>query len=238
MHVPPQFDPLDGHTPESRQPPDARQVLSVGPMVIEFGGGELRYGRLDGIEVVRRWYAAVRDQNWGTVPATLQPAKIVERPDGLSISFAMEHRQQQVAFDWTGHIDIDASSIRFTLDGVAQSTFLRNRIGFCILHPPATCAGSKCQCIQADGSIISDAFPDLVAPDNPFHDLAGISHNAGAYRAHWSFEGDLFETEDQRNWIDASFKTFCTPLSRPFPVEVTAGAKVRQVVTLRWERIT
>src|SRR5262249_21605845 len=44
--------------------------------------------------------------------------------------------------------------------------------------------------------------------------------------------GDLFEMEDQRNWIDASFKTFCTPLRLPFPVEVAAGTRVRQSVRL------
>ena len=29
--------------------------------------------------------------------------------------------------------------------------------------------------------------------------------------------GDVFEMEDQRNWTDASFKTYCTPLRQPFP---------------------
>jgi hypothetical protein len=55
--------------------------------------------------------------------------------------------------------------------------------------------------------------------------------NAGtAFRL--SFIGDVFETEDQRNWTDASFKTYSTPLSRPFPVSVAAGTVVRQSVLL------
>ena len=45
-------------------------------------------------------------------------------------------------------------------------------------------------------------------------------------------EGDIFEMEDQRNWTDASYKTFSTPLRIPFPVEVTAGTRIRQAVTL------
>ena len=36
-------------------------------------------------------------------------------------------------------------------------------------------------------------------------------------------EGETFETEDQRNWSDASFKTYGTPLALPLPVEVTSG---------------
>ncbi len=46
------------------------------------------------------------------------------------------------------------------------------------------------------------------------------------------FEGEIFEMEDQRNWTDASYKTFCTPLALPYPVEVVAGDTVRQAVTL------
>lgn len=29
------------------------------------------------------------------------------------------------------------------------------------------------------------------------------------------FEGDVFEMEDQRNWTDASYKTYCTPWGCP-----------------------
>ena len=50
--------------------------------------------------------------------------------------------------------------------------------------------------------------------------------------AHLAFTGDVFESEDQRNWGDASYKTYCTPLSLPFPVTITRGDKIRQSVTL------
>jgi len=44
-------------------------------------------------------------------------------------------------------------------------------------------------------------------------------------RPRWtiSFEGDVFETEDQRNWTDASFKTYCPPLRLPYPRPFEAG---------------
>src|SRR5437667_155344 len=44
---------------------------------------------------------------------------------------------------------------------------------------------------------------------------------------------DTFETDDQRNRTDASFKTYCTPLALPLPHSVKQGARVRQSVTLR-----
>ena len=38
--------------------------------------------------------------------------------------------------------------------------------------------------------------------------------------------------EDQRNWTDASFKTYCTPLEIPYPVELDKGAKISQKITI------
>jgi hypothetical protein len=45
-------------------------------------------------------------------------------------------------------------------------------------------------------------------------------------------EGDIFEMEDQRNWTDASFKTYSTPLALPLPVQVVKGTRIAQSVTL------
>jgi hypothetical protein len=51
-------------------------------------------------------------------------------------------------------------------------------------------------------------------------------------RARVEFEGDVFETEDQRNWTDASYKTYCTPLGIQFPVTVEAGDTIQQKIQL------
>ncbi|MGH2409378.1 MAG: hypothetical protein ACRDGS_03305, partial [Chloroflexota bacterium] len=50
--------------------------------------------------------------------------------------------------------------------------------------------------------------------------------------AHVRFNGDVFEMEDQRNWTDASFKTYSTPLRLPYPAEVHAGTVIAQSCTL------
>jgi hypothetical protein len=39
--------------------------------------------------------------------------------------------------------------------------------------------------------------------------------------------------EDQRNWSDASFKTYCRPLSLPWPYGLSQGIPVRQAVRIR-----
>jgi len=43
-------------------------------------------------------------------------------------------------------------------------------------------------------------------------------------------EGDTFETEDCRNWTDASFKTYVRPLARPWPYTRKAGEPVTQSI--------
>ena len=48
-------------------------------------------------------------------------------------------------------------------------------------------------------------------------------------------EGDTFEMEDQRNWTDASYKTYVRPLALPWPYTIAAGDELDQSVTLTVE---
>jgi hypothetical protein len=90
-----------------------------------------------------------------------------------------------------------------------------------------------------DGDRASSVFPALVAPHQPFRMVRAILHEVTpGVEAEVRMEGDAFETEDQRNWSDASFKTYSTPLHLPRPVEVPEGARVKQSVTLRLFGVT
>jgi hypothetical protein len=202
---------------------------------VQFESGDLRYLRLGQTEIVRRIYVAVRDQNWGTVAARLSDVEVDEWPQRFAIRYTAEHVEGPIDFLWRAEVEGNADgSLRFVMDGLARSSFLRNRIGFCVLHPIRECAGARCRLIHADGTTRETAFPRLVAARNPFLELAGLAHEVepGLW-AELRFESEIFETEDQRNWMDGSFKTFCTPLRLPFPVEIRAGDRIRQVVTLR-----
>ena len=216
--------------------PEQRE-LRAGPLLLVFEAGDLRYMRLGDREVVRRIYAAVRDRNWGTAPNRLSNVRIEAGEDSFRIQYDVENRQGEIDFAWRGEIVGDAAGrIVFSFDGRARSTFFKNRIGFCILHPIRECPGARCRVVQADGEVIESRFPRAIDPCAPFVEIASISHEvAPGVWAKLDFDGDIFEMEDQRNWIDASFKTFCTPLRLPFPVEVAAGTRVRQSVTLSLE---
>ena len=63
--------------------------------------------------------------------------------------------------------------------------------------------------------------------------MQSIAHATPAVaRSSIRFEGDLWEMEDQRNWTDASYKTYSTPLRLPYPVEIQEGDRVWQRVTI------
>jgi D-apionolactonase len=210
--------------------------LRAGPLTMIYEAGDLRYIRLGDKELVRRWYSATRDRNWGTLPVVLKNEKLEIGEDSFQIRYEVENKQGDIDFVWQGEIKGDnQGTITFSMDGVARSTFLRNRIGFCLLHPSEV-AGARGRVTQADGTLIEKNFPRYIQPDAPFLDIQSLAHEVTPdIWARLDFEGDVFEMEDQRNWVDASFKTFCTPLRIPYPVEIPAGTKIVQRVTLTLE---
>jgi hypothetical protein len=161
---------------------------------------------------------------------------IEDNGDSFRILYTATHQQNEIHFVW--HAEIEGQSdgtISFSIDGEAHSTFLRNRIGFCVLHP-ASSAGANCRVVHDDGSLEEKRLPKFIDPNAPFLNIRSIAHEAQPnIWAKLDFTGDVFEMEDQRNWIDASFKTFCTPLALPFPVEIEQGTKISQSVTLKLE---
>lgn len=222
-------------------PPQWEQ-LEAGPLRVLFepASGALRAIRLGGIEVLRGINAPVRDRNWDTVPAVVSGVKIERGQARFQVEFDVDCRQAEIDFGWHGSITGAADgTLRFTFAGRARSRFLKNRIGFCVLHPSEICAGAPCRVRNTAGSVSEGVFPALVSPHQPFLGMSMIEHRvAGNLWARVEMSGEVFEMEDQRNWGDASFKTYCTPLANPFPVEMAPGDEVRQevVVTLVGER--
>ena len=64
-------------------------------------------------------------------------------------------------------------------------------------------------------------------------DLRALTHEAApGLSVTCRMEGDTYEMEDQRNWTDASYKTYVRPLALPWPYTLDAGTTVEQAVTL------
>jgi len=211
-----------------------RRELRAGPLSLVYEEGSIRYVRLGGREVVRRIYAAVRDPAWGTVPHRVCDLRIAEEPDSFCIGFTCEDVEGAIAFAWRGAITGERDgTVTFTMDGRARSAFRTSRTGLCVLHPIAECAGRPCSVEHTDGTVEDGRFPLLISPHQPFMDLRAVSHEvAPGVRAEVRFDGDTFEMEDQRNWTDASYKTYSRPLALPRPYELRAGERVRQTVRI------
>ncbi|HOX03958.1 MAG TPA: hypothetical protein P5555_16870 [Candidatus Paceibacterota bacterium] len=223
------------------QPPADGIALRAGPLTMRLdpASGFVRRIMLGRREVLRGIYAAVRDHNWDTIPGAIREIARAVEPESFRWEFESVHRKGSIHFVWRGVLSGDATgTIRYTFEGQARSAFLKNRIGFCVLHPIRECAGAAARQMRVDGRTLEGRFPDRIEPQifgrSSFRDLRGIAHEVeNGIWAELDLDGDVFEMEDQRNWTDASFKTYCTPLSIPFPVEIQPGAAIRQSVTLR-----
>jgi len=211
-------------------------ALTAGPLSLTFEPelAFIRHIRFGEREVLRGIYAAVRDRSWLTVAPRVSSVVTRTAGDSFELTFDVDCKQDDIDYFWKGRVTGSAAGVlRFEFDGVAKSSFLRNRIGFCVLHPIAECAGKPCSIETPDGKKHEGRFPDLISPNQPFQNMRAISHEAApGVRAEVRFEGDIFEMEDQRNWTDASYKTYCTPLALPYPAPVEKGARVKQAVTL------
>lgn len=236
----------DGRT-EARPKP---LHLTAGPftMVFEPDTAFLRYLRIGDHDVLRAVYGAVRDQNWSTITPKLsnlrcETCTVEPNPSaGLAqdktlnfeLDFDAECRERDIDFVWHGKITGDAhGKITFHFDGEAHSSFLRNRIGICVLHPIVECAGKPCTVEKTDGAIEQGAFPRYISPHQPLKEIRAITHEvAPGIRVEVRFAGEIFEMEDQRNWTDASFKTYSTPVDLPMPVRVEKGTRIQQSITV------
>ncbi len=217
--------------------------LRAGPLSLSYENGDLRSIKLGDQEILRRIYVAIRDRNWNTVPNLISNVQMTAGNDAFQITYTVENQQGDIDFRWRGAISGDSQgTLTFRMDGEAHSTFLRNRIGFCVLHPMA-CAGVAARIKHSNGQVEASVFPVSIAPQLvvngeikpviPFNEMQAVAHEVAANLwAEVSFSGDIFELEDQRNWTDASYKTYSTPLRLPFPAEIKQGATITQTITL------
>ncbi len=215
---------------------DIPQVkLKAGDLDLIYEQGNLRRISLGSEEVVRMIYSAVRGIGWLTAPGKIHHEKIEAGADSFQISYTCRYQLNEIDFEAKYVIEGNSdSTISFEMEGKALTSFLKNRLGFCVLHPIACISGTPCQITHSDGSNEVLPFPKLINPHAPFKDITAMKWQGnGVYDAELIFTGDIFETEDQRNWTDTSYKTFCTPLSLPKPVQVVKGDTINQKVVLK-----
>ncbi len=209
--------------------------LSLGALSLRMVDGDPRRIAFRGIEVLRRLSYPIRDENWGTIPVeTIDES--VERRDGHVIvrrRFADSDGCFSGLFSLTAEASGDQALLEARLELIPRRAFRTNRAGFTLLHPIEGVAGQPMTVTHSGGSVEAGAFPERISPGQPAFDITALSHQVEGVAVDIRFEGEVFEMEDQRNWSDASFKTYCRPLSAPRPYELHPDVPVVQTVTIR-----
>ncbi len=211
------------------------QILKAGSLSCMYEMGNLRYICLGKTELVRKVYGAVRNENWTTIPYKIQNENVIINESGFTISYTAIYTSDINLYKADYHIEGKAdNSISFSMKGIALASFKRNRIGLCLLHPLKECYNRKAIVTKPDGTVYHSVFPELVSPSLPFLEMSQlhwVTEDNLTVRLH--FEGDIFETEDQRNWSDSSYKTYSTRSDIPIPVEVNQGDTIEQRTTIQ-----
>jgi hypothetical protein len=209
--------------------------LRAGEISLQYENGFLRWITAGKNEVLRMIYFAVRDKEWNTVSGDIINEKIEHTEKDFSVSYEMFFEKDDIKMHWNATIKGDPDSrIVFDIKGKALSTFKKNRIGFCVLHPIKECKGKNVLIQHGNGSLEEGVFPAHISPQQPFKDIAAMQwllNNDSKVTV--NFEGDIFETEDHRNWTDNNYKTYSTPLEIPFPVTINEGEVIHQKIIIK-----
>jgi len=120
----------------------------------------------------------------------------------------------------------------------AQGSVTVNRAGLVLLLPTDRFTGARVLVTDAAGASFSSELPTKIAAHQPLPPFRALDVTAvDGTRIVLSFEGDEFEVEDHRNWLDPTFKFYNRPLSAPVPYCVEDGQLVRQRIRVTVRRL-
>jgi len=214
------------------QPSTATSSYRVGDLDFCVEDRTVHSVRWAGVEVVRGVSAPVRDRDWGTVAEIADGDDFIREDAAIRIvrRFLLPGSGSRGSLQIEGRADG-----RLTIDWTFEPGAMLevNRAGLCVLHPLVGVEGTALQTVSPDGTVTQTAFPRRISPGQPAMNVVGLRHHVFGISVEIDLVGDVFEMEDQRNWSDASYKTYCRPLSRPFPYQLKPSQTVRQRLLLR-----
>jgi hypothetical protein len=212
-------------------PPADMQMLRAGDLEAELVRGNLRAIRFKGHEILRAISYIVRDRDWGTFDPAISDLVVDLQLKRFEVRYSAKCGDQ---LHYAATIRGDADGrLKFSVTATPVRDFETNRCGFCILHPIVGVAGKPVTVEHCDGTMEDATFPALIAPWQPFKSIRSLSHSpAEGIDATCRLLGDEFEMEDQRNWSDASYKTYVRPLALPWPYVMPPGTANTQEVEL------
>jgi hypothetical protein len=213
---------------------------AIGELVIPGGCGPI-YS--EGRELLRRIFVTVRDEEWREITPTEWRSET--NASGSTCTLFGRHTSERVDFRWQGTLTVSADRrrLKFAMQGRSLREMRVCRLGLVVLHPVEVTVAAQLTALGPQGTqhftpsrqihpqAIVNGLPSAMT--EPFTELTIARADFGTLRLHLT--GELFELEDQRNWGDASFKTYCTPLRLGFPRALPRGAEISQSMEMSYE---
>jgi len=216
------------------------RVVHAGLLTAQLDGVDLRFVRWGDVEIARRVYVAVRALSWDTVLPEILEVEADESEDGFRVHCRCRHAEGPITFEWNGTIAATSAGVlTYEMDGEASTDFGYAKIGLCI-HHPLTTVGRPYHGDTPAGAV-AGRFPAAIAPQIHVGEIdlpvfppvtSLVIAQTDAVVAEFSFGGERFELEDQRNWSDASFKSYSLPADLGYRFHASTGERLRDVVTI------
>ena len=216
------------------------ESVSLGKLVLRLdrNGAFAREISVGGEELFRGIGFVVRDANWGT-PVLTSNAVLSRQNDRATAKSGGELDMSGRDLTWSAEWSITEGGLEAKGRASSVTGFHTNRTGFVVLHSLGATRGRPVKVFHPCGGIEETTFPELVSPHQPFFDVEALEYTTGAgTRLRLSFSGEVFEIEDQRNWTDASYKTYCRPLRLPYPYRIGPSTVIEQSVRLEILAVT
>lgn len=217
-----------------------RHQLRAGDLTAELVGADLFAITWRGTEVLQRLYYAVRDAPWNTIPGQLVEVAIEHGDDRFAVRLEQRHRHGDI--DLVLHAAIEGhadGTLLYRADTRCDADFAYSKIGLNLHHGLDNYRGRRYRASTAGGvveGVLEEAIvPQLICDGTltaMFAHFDAIDFELGDVGARFAFEGERFETQDHRNWCDANWKTYGTPLEYGFPMQASAGQRLWQEMRL------
>ncbi len=214
--------------------------MTVSTRFDQGDGTDVRHVRIDDVEIAARVYFALRTPRWGTVPFAVRSRVVDESEAGFSLELELTSTDAAMPLDATVRYVADSTGLRASFEAFARGAFQAARLGLCLLHPIDGYLGRPIR-VSGGAHDLESEIPVEVAPqlrlDGVLTPMFGTDFDRlriglDEWDLDITFAGDTFEIEDQRNWTDASFKSYSGPLARGF-LDVQEGQRFAQSIELR-----
>jgi D-apionolactonase len=217
----------------TEEPTPKQRQFTAGELTAVLDNGGLRYIRYRGVEVLRAIAYLLRDRNWGTYAPVITGLKVKQGKSGFSISYSARCQDAQQKISYDASIEASTNTLTFSAVGTPHTDFLTNRTGFVVLHPLKGIVGEPVQVVHTNGKKAKRRFPKIISPGQPIFEVRSLTHQVmPGVTATVLMEGNKFEMEDHRNWMDASYKTYVCSLLDPWPYTLPKDTPFTQSITL------